>query len=765
MNRRSFFLQFYFILIGIIIIPTVLISYISLGNTLSYAEEKIAETSMHNMESAEQTNRIVLFNMIKNTLRLTQSSSFRSLRGLNTYEELNANYTNVSHAMDASTTFAELLYNDSSIHSVFFLMDGADYVVSSDQGISKLEDYADTTWVEEAVGDEHQISGFWILRRENKSETRLLSYIYSLNTLASSIKGNIVVNVYESRIQENIDPAAAEDGQNVFLLDSHGTIISHGKKSYLGRNETDSGYYQKIMGSQEPSGFFFMENDGERYLYSYVRSEFNDWIYVATQSMDSLMAGVIEQHQALLVKIGLTVIAVIALLVMAVYRLLRPMKDLLETVTDAHYIPEKKHYNEVVYISEVFKKIKDQTQALNTMLLEQETDVQRFALRELINGERLSDDYIEELHRLFPYKQFMVAMVEFDNKESYLNRYNAEEIKFFRLWIHEWIQERLNKEGINVAGVRYATSSSAIIINIKEYDQGAMPKILSQCFSELQKELIAKTDFSVSIGISLLHLDLAGVVTCVDEAGEALKNKLTLGQGSIIFWKSYMKDYRHYFYPYKSEERIINYLCLGRLDSIEKELIDIRAQILSHENLAHDNILLIYNQLVGVTLKYLVENNLNSGKIFGHYSNVYSTIAKKDTIEAIETFLLEFYEGIIKYMSQNDSPIEVGHCERIVAYLNEHYKEEILFDEMAEELGISYSYMRKIIKESTGMSLIDCLNTRRIEEAKKILPMSNEGIESIALELGYNNVQSFNRYFKKFEGIAPGKFRELNIAH
>lgn len=763
MNRRSFFLQFYFILIVVIIIPTVLISYISLGNTLSYAEEKIAETSMHNMQSAEQTNRMVLFNIIKSTLRLTQSSSFRSLRGLNSYEELNANYTNVSHAMDASTAFAELLYNDSSIHSAFFLMDGADYVVSSDHGISKLEDYADTTWIEEAVGNKKQISGFWLLRQENKADRMLLSYVYSLNTMASSIKGNIVVNVYEDRIQDNIHPAVdLDDGQNVFLLDRQGTIISHAKRNYLGRDETESAYYQKIMNNSDPSGFFFMDNGGERYLYSYVRSDFNDWIYVGTQSMDSLMEEVVLQHQILLLKIGVIIVAVIAVLVLAVYRLLRPMKALVETVTEAQFIPEKKHYNEVVYVSEVFDKIKNQTKALNALLQEKETDVQRFALRELMNGERLSEDYTNELKHLFPYNQFMVAIVEFDNKEMYLDRYNAEEIKFFRLWIHDWVQERLSDEGVAVAGVRYASTSSAIIINIKEYDEGMIPKRLRQTFGQLQKELLVKTSFSVSIGISRLHAELHGAVICVDEAGEALKNKLTLGQGSIIFWKSNMKEYRQYFYPYKSEERIINYLRMRQLDAIEQELVDIRSQILSHENLAHDNILLIYNQLVGITLKYLVENNLNSGKIFGHYSNVYSIIARKDTIEAIESFLLEFYDGIIKYISHNDSPIEVGHCERIVAYLNEHYREEILFDKMAEELGISYSYMRKIIKESTGMSLIDCLNTRRIEEAKKILPNSSEGMETIALELGYNNVQSFNRYFKKFEGIAPGKFRELN---
>jgi transcriptional regulator, AraC family len=37
---------------------------------------------------------------------------------------------------------------------------------------------------------------------------------------------------------------------------------------------------------------------------------------------------------------------------------------------------------------------------------------------------------------------------------------------------------------------------------------------------------------------------------------------------------------------------------------------------------------------------------------------------------------------------------------------------------MAEEIGISYSYIRKIMKEVTGKSLSDLINSKRVEEAK-----------------------------------------------
>ena len=51
---------------------------------------------------------------------------------------------------------------------------------------------------------------------------------------------------------------------------------------------------------------------------------------------------------------------------------------------------------------------------------------------------------------------------------------------------------------------------------------------------------------------------------------------------------------------------------------------------------------------------------------------------------------------------------------------------------MAKEIGISYSYMRKIVSETTGKSLIDYLNQLRIEKAKELLLDSELTISQIA---------------------------------
>ena len=69
--------------------------------------------------------------------------------------------------------------------------------------------------------------------------------------------------------------------------------------------------------------------------------------------------------------------------------------------------------------------------------------------------------------------------------------------------------------------------------------------------------------------------------------------------------------------------------------------------------------------------------------------------------------------------------------------------------------------MRKIVKQETGKSLLDLINNARIEKAKVLLRETSMYIKEIAEDVGYNNVQSLTRFFKKYEGITPGEFREI----
>jgi hypothetical protein len=261
-------------------------------------------------------------------------------------------------------------------------------------------------------------------------------------------------------------------------------------------------------------------------------------------------------------------------------------------------------------------------------------------------------------------------------------------------------------------------NSIALIINFNLYDSIKTPNTISYVLTKLQKEVRESFKISFSAGIGGCHGEYSGVRISAIEAMEALRQKLLMGSGSIIFWDKKMGVDSKYYYPYNNEKRIFNCLYMKKAEDIEQEIHQLIEDIRSIDNISYDNIMQIFNQLIAVTIRYLVKNNVNIGEIFNNIYVVSHKISELDTLEDMERYLVSFYHQIIKYMLSCESENNTSYIDRILTYIDQNYSKEIDFEKMAEEIGISYSYIRKIMKEVTGKSLSDLINSKRVEEAK-----------------------------------------------
>jgi AraC-like DNA-binding protein len=99
----------------------------------------------------------------------------------------------------------------------------------------------------------------------------------------------------------------------------------------------------------------------------------------------------------------------------------------------------------------------------------------------------------------------------------------------------------------------------------------------------------------------------------------------------------------------------------------------------------------------------------------------------------------------------------------MIEYISNNYKRDIGISDISEAVGLSYSHVRKVFKDELGESIVDYINCMRIKEAKQLLLSTDLSIKSIASSIGYNNDQSFTRFFKKYEGMTPGEYRNAKI--
>ncbi len=101
--------------------------------------------------------------------------------------------------------------------------------------------------------------------------------------------------------------------------------------------------------------------------------------------------------------------------------------------------------------------------------------------------------------------------------------------------------------------------------------------------------------------------------------------------------------------------------------------------------------------------------------------------------------------------------------QRALAYINEHFAEDLSLEEIARSLSITPNYLGKIFKSSLGYSFNYQLNKVRLKNACKLLLSTNEKTSEIAKKSGYKTPEHFYLTFKKMFGIKPSEYKQSNV--
>lgn len=748
MKRIPMMMQLALILFCIMAIPTAILTWYSGAQILRNSESAIAESSLAGLNANRELNENALNNLEQDAVRLAATNIFDRIRNFHSFSELNVNYGNVSNALEVMRELTNLNHRVNGVYSSYFYLDDANYVVSTDKGITTLDRYEPIDWIEEALDGRRGISGVWFPRKM-ATGTNVISYVLPLNRLSTTTRGIIIVNLRESQIGNYL--RSSEPGEHgYFLMESDGTIISHDDKTMLFTNGSEQPFIGDILDNAQTEGFAFHELEGERLLYTWSRSGLFGWVNVNIYSMDELMTKTLNLQRSIIV---LTVIIMFAGTVLTVFLatwLSKPARELVRSVrARSNWGGSDK--NELAFLDSAFRRMQEEEEGLYKLLQEREQDTRSMAVHRMLRGEA-----VKQAAEMFPEQYYVVAIVSIDRYRRYVSKTNPETRSYHRYLLMSKCESQFLEE-IHTRSVYQGEGCFAIVINYGQEELDRSSKGIMEALSAIRDLAAELLGHSVTIGVSSQTDSSATLSDRVAEAMEVIKHRMVEGSGGIMFWREEAGQSKKYIYPANSERRILNFLDSGDFEQIMNELAIIRNDIQAVEYISYDNILFIYNQLAGVTIKHLRENNITTERIFAGRRNIYSALASIDTLDELEEYLREFFGEIIQYLARSSG--EANYGERIIRYLEEHFCEEIVFEDMAKEIGISYSYMRKIACELTGTSLIEYINLLRIRKAKQLLLDSKLNITQIAAEVGYYNVQSFNRFFRKYEGMSPSSYK------
>jgi AraC-like DNA-binding protein len=103
---------------------------------------------------------------------------------------------------------------------------------------------------------------------------------------------------------------------------------------------------------------------------------------------------------------------------------------------------------------------------------------------------------------------------------------------------------------------------------------------------------------------------------------------------------------------------------------------------------------------------------------------------------------------------QNANAIELG-----IARIQNEFQRDLDIKDLAQELGVSYSWFRSTFVAHTGLSPLQYLLELRLVRARNLLVETELSVKEIAMQTGFEDEHYFSRLFRQKLNVTPTQWR------
>lgn len=201
-----------------------------------------------------------------------------------------------------------------------------------------------------------------------------------------------------------------------------------------------------------------------------------------------------------------------------------------------------------------------------------------------------------------------------------------------------------------------------------------------------------------------------------------------------------------YFYPIDWEVQLINQLKLGNGEMALTIISQIRQENGSR-GISHRAQGELINTLAGTLVRVAGEFELDGGGLIASLNG-----GDWDGLLLATGRLCGEIDA-----SKEDESARLGAL--MMAYVGEHFRDpDLSLAALQEEFGCSQPVLSRAFKRAARLTYYDYLSRLRIEEAKRLLREGGRSVGGVAAEVGYLSEATFQRAFKRYEGVSPKEY-------
>jgi AraC family transcriptional activator of pobA len=98
----------------------------------------------------------------------------------------------------------------------------------------------------------------------------------------------------------------------------------------------------------------------------------------------------------------------------------------------------------------------------------------------------------------------------------------------------------------------------------------------------------------------------------------------------------------------------------------------------------------------------------------------------------------------------------------VFGFIEDHYAEPISLKDVARAANLSPGYLTTLVRRRTGRTVLEWIQERRMAEARRLLVETDESVERIGAQVGYDDPTYFARRFRSAHKVTPASWRNAN---
>lgn len=165
--------------------------------------------------------------------------------------------------------------------------------------------------------------------------------------------------------------------------------------------------------------------------------------------------------------------------------------------------------------------------------------------------------------------------------------------------------------------------------------------------------------------------------------------------------------------------------------------------------------------------QYLILDHYESIDISSCLRNILREMEQKnagyeDVCQAyMEILLIRLMRSTSLIIPPEPQAVSTNHqCAAVRRYIDLHFKEALTLEQLAQEGHINKYYLSHAFKREYGISPINYMISKRIDESKYLLAETDLALSQIAHLLGFSSMSYFSQVFRRTQGISPREYRQ-----